>query len=858
MPKKNSKEIKNFSLNNLREGLFTNSSIAGNPLQVCLEYSIELENFIRHTCAHKKLKFAIASGGSFARRELSPYSDIDLLFIIEKEDDCAEDISELLKYFWDSGIEISQVTRDVSDIEKFFNEDLHSFTQFFETRFIAGNHKKYNEWQNQFLQFLNIENYKTLAIQFLHDAEMRYKKFGFSPKEVEPNTKNSNGGLRDIQLVEWLHFLESRIVIDRQAESTQIENFMTALRNDKFVSSDEIDRIFSGYNFILKVRHLLHMQHKRKVDRLEADDQIKIAKLLHYPKGDFLPFMKDYLAATNVISRFTKSYLKRVRKNLIGYLPDVLTEQLDDEFFQKGGRINTLLNETLTISQILRAFYFRGIKNFSFDENLRSMIIESIQKLQPQEIFISSVFFREILRLDGNVGETLASMHELGVLGAYIKEFGELTSFIQHGVYHTYTADEHTLMTIKNIEKLRDDKTILGKIFNSLKKEKEILFLALLFHDIAKPNSVAGHEILGAETASSVMSRLGYADDEINDVCFLVRNHLLMEQVAFRRNLNDPETLNIFCSKFSSSPQLDLLYLLTYADLSAVNPALWTSWKHELLNELYRKAKEMLDQKISGEEMLIASASILPQDISKHSDRISDAHVQTHIEAMTDISYASHFSEKEIARHIEEIIEGEPVSVLFKELENFTNITVISKDYPALLSRMCGALLINDANILDAKIFTRKDGIVIDNFNVTDFRTNEQLEKERYEKIKSDFIAVITGRMQLGNEITKLKSKWWRIENKFFKRPGQVKIKFEDHEKYTIIDVFSPDRLGLLYKITSELNELGLNIYFAKIATRGDEVADAFYVLDRQMKKASPNFLKLIESHLIEAIEQIV
>lgn len=857
MPKRNSSPPEIFSLKNVRENLFTLSSITNNTLQVCLEYSIEIENFIRKSCAHKKFQFAIASGGSFARRELSPFSDIDLIFIVANDHDCGEDVSNLLNSFWDAGVEVSQVTRDVSDIEKFFRNDLHSFTQFFETRFIAGNHKLYNDWQNHFLKFLSIENYKTLVTQLLHDAELRRKKFGSSPKEVEPNTKNSCGGLRDIQLIEWLHFLESRIVIDKQAESTQIENFINVLREDKIFSVEEIGKIFSSYNFILKVRHLLHMHHKRKADRLEADDQIFLAKQLHYINGDFLPFMKDYFAAANVISRFSKSYIKRAKKNLAGSLPDVLTEQLDDEFFQKGGRINAHISDTLTISHILRAFYFRGIKNLSFDENLRSMIIDSIQKLQPQEIFISSVFFREILKLDGNVGETLASMHELGVLGAYIKEFGELTGFIQHGVYHTYTADEHTLMTIKNVEQLKDDSTVLGKIFNSL-KSKEILFLALLFHDIAKPSSVAGHEIVGAETASSVMSRLGYGDEEISEVCFLVKNHLLMEQVAFRRNLNDPETLNIFCAKFNSSNQLDLLYLLTYADLSAVNPALWTSWKHELLNELYRKAKEMLDQKISGQEMLMASSSVIPQEISKHSTIISDDHVQSHIHAMNDDGYISHFSEEEIARHIEEIIAGEPVSVLFKELENFTNITVISKDFPALLSKMCGALLINDANIHDAKIFTRKDGIVIDNFNVTDFRTNLPLEKVRHDKIREDFIAVITGMIQLSKEIKKHKSKWWRIENKFFKRPGQVKIKFEDHEKFTIIDVFSPDRLGLLYKITRELNELGLNIYFAKIATRGDEVADAFYVLDRKMKKASSNFLKLIEAHLIEAIEQII
>jgi len=412
-------------------------------------------------------------------------------------------------------------------------------------------------------------------------------------------------------------------------------------------------------------------------------------------------------------------------------------------------------------------------------------------------------------------------------------------------------------MTIKNLEKLNDSSSQLGLIYSKL-PNSEILFLALLFHDIAKPIDIAGHEIIGAEMASSIMHRNGYSEEEIETVSFLVKNHLLMEQIAFRRNLNDPETLNNFTLIFNKIEDLDLLYLLTYADLSAVNPAIWTNWKNDLLEELYQKSYAMLKTQITGEELLISSTSVIPEDISQHSEAITESHAKEHIDSINDVGYVSQFSGKEIAYHIEEIRKGVNLSVIFKDLDGFTNITIITKDFPSLLSKICGVLAVNDVNIHDAKIFTRKDGIVIDTFNVTEFRTHQKVVESKYQKIEIDLKKVVVGLLQLSKEVASMKSKWWRIESKFFKRTGQVKIIFEKHDKYTIIDVFSPDRLGFLFQVTSKMNELGLNVFFAKISTKGDDIVDSFYVLDRNNKKISTNDQEFIKSELTEAIKQIL
>jgi len=840
-----------------KEKLFTVQNILHDSLNFSFEYSVLVENLLRDLSAGYQYPFALASAGSFSRRELSPYSDIDIMFIVHSMKESEAGIKEMVTKCWDFGLEVSHTIRELKDIKRFLKEDLHTFTQFFETRYLFGSLNLFNEWNDLLFKTITENVKKQIFKEFLADRDNRYEKYGNSPKVIEPNVKLSCGGQRDIQMIEWIYILLNNEILNKQSEQPQTESFIALLSTHNYTTPKECLRLLNGFKFILQVRNLLHFLHKQKNDRLEFADQIAIANLLGYGEDGYKKLMKEYFDSSNVIYRFNRSFTKKMRVKFSKSVPDILSIDLDDDFKLKGDTIYFPAKRFLTISEIFRGFYYRGIHNANFDENFRMQIIDSLDQHTVQGDAESSTFFREILRMPKNIGRTLSVMNELGVLDAFLPELHDLNGYMQHGVYHCYTADEHTLMTIQNVEKLDEDTTELGNIYNNL-KHKEILVLGLLFHDIAKPINVSGHEIIGAEMAASIMQRLGYSDDEIEKVAFLVRYHLQMEQIAFRRNLNDAETLDSFVAVFPTVELLELLYLLTYADLSAVNPALWTSWKYEMLNELFRKAKAMIEDQITGEELLFASTLVQPEEISKYSDAISEDHVKDHIDSINDTSYASLFSDEEIAFHIEEILSGTQVSVSFKELESFTNVTVISKDSPALLSKLCGVLSINDLNIHDAKIFTRKDGIIIDNFNVTDFRSHEKVDASRYAKIEEDFTTVLSGLKELSTEMKKMKTKWWRIENKFFKRPGKVKIKFEEQEKFTIIDVFSPDRLGFLYLVTNKLNELGLSIYFAKIGTRGDDIIDAFYVLDSEQKKVSKNYYAFIESELTEAINQIL
>ncbi|MBT8386637.1 MAG: HD domain-containing protein, partial [Ignavibacteria bacterium] len=837
-----------------RDELFAAHSEQTNSLKFSMEYSTLIEEYIRALSGLQKYGFVLASAGSFSRRELSPYSDIDLIFITKSLERNEKIITELVQLFWDNDLEVSHTVRDFSDIEKFLETDLHAFTQLFETRFLLGSETVYSSWNIRLIETITDDVKARLLNDMFLDFENRYKKYGNSPKVLEPNVKLSAGGLRDLQTVEWMYIFKTNSLFDKQQEASQTETFIHKLFEDKVTSRDECNRLLESYRLVLAVRNLLHLTSKQKTDRFEFNGQIEIAEIFGYSKNQLPDFMRKYFKAANVLNRFAKSMVKKFQEEISQPLPESLSIILDDDFILKGNIISLKKKTELRLSDIFRACYYRGIHSARFDEELRSEIIERVESVESLKWgeSESSVFFREILKLPRNVGQILSVMNELGVLSAFMQEFNELNGFLQHGVYHCYTADEHTLISIKNVETLKKENTQLGKIFNNI-NDKEILYLALLLHDIAKPINISGHEIIGAEMVSSIMYRLGYSEEEIDRVAFLVRNHLIMEQTAFRRNLNDPETLNNFTSLFNSIEELDLLYLLTYADLSAVNVAIWTNWKSDLLAELYRKSKAMLDDKISGEELLYSSTFIIPKEISEQSDVISESHVKEHMDSITDTAYTQQFSAEEIAKHIEEIRKGTSISVLFKNLNGFTNITVITNDFPALLSKICGVLAINDVNIHDAKIFTRKDGIVIDTFNVTDFRSHQHIEEYRYTKIETDLEDVISGLLQLHKEVATLKSRWRRLESKLFKRSGQVKIVFENHEKYTIIDIFSPDRLGFLYQVTGKMNELGLNIYFAKISTREDDIVDTFYLLDRKGKKISQNDHEFIKSELTNA-----
>ena len=835
-----------------RDELFKNEDFYNNSFEFCIRHSLLVEEFIIRLVQPLEIGCVLAAVGGFSRRELSPYSDIDVMFICSSSNGHEKEIQKCISALWDSGIEASHTVREFADIERFLDEDLRTFTQFFETRFLIGNIQIYESWNSKLFHTVQESNREKLIYDYFDDVEARYAKYGGSPKVLEPNLKFNGGGLRDINSVEWMYLIKNQKLLSVQDEITQTQIFIKELLESGQINRKAYKRLIDSYSTVLRTRNLLHLIEGRKNDRLEFDQQEKIAKMLGYSDTNWKEFMHEHFIASTVLHRFSKTMMKKYKQEFTSLLSDYLKIDLDDDFEIIGEIIKFKGDRILSISDIMRGFYYRCLNDAIFEQNLRSLIIESIHLIEetnPLEA-TSSVFFREMLKLPANVGKTLLAMSEFGFLDILLPEFRDLNGFFEPGVYHCYTADQHTLIALQNLEILSEQDNHLALIFKSL-PSRDILYLAIILHDIGKPISISGHEIIGAEIANSVMQNLGYGQNEISLVQFLVRYHLEMEQIAFRRDINDPATLDNFISIIPSVKALDHLYLLSYADLSAVNPQVWTQWKADLLKELYTNAKAMLLEQMSGEE-LIGQKS---KEASENSEY--DPSILEHLDQIEDSSYLFHYSKEEIEQHIDEIEKGSKLSVFFKANSSLTLITVVTKDSDSLLSNLCGSLAINDLNIHDAKIFTRKDGIVIDSFSVTDFRTHKPISENKYNSISKSISKAISGNLNIPNEIKKVKSKWKRVLDKSGNDFAPIEIDFEKHTKFTIIDVYGPDKIGLLYTLTKKMAELGLTVAFAKIATKADGIMDSFYILKNNGLKLRSSEFDFIRTELQNEIVKI-
>ncbi|GAB1349555.1 hypothetical protein MASR1M107_17690 [Ignavibacteriales bacterium] len=525
-----------YSLRDLIKLFFTKEEVIKNGLGCSYRFSLEVESLIFRVTSEKEYNFAVVSGGSLSRRELAPYSDIDITIISLDSKQDSDQISRFVTLMWDSGLEISHTVRELGDINLYSTSDLHTFTSLLETSFICGNRTIYEKWLTTLAEIFTPSLKQNLFKEFVEDMSNRYNKHGSSSKMIEPNVKLSNGGLRDFQLLQWIYILANAKTFKQIEGLSQSELFINTIFEEKPFPINEITRLLKSYKFLITVRNILHLLAGRKADRLDFEAQIVVADAMGFG-GGYKELMKEYYEATGIVNRFLKSFIKRYRKILFPLPSSSLAIALDEDFYLLGDILYSSREGDLTTDQIMKAFYLKADQAALFDEKLRSQIVNSLDNTSIERTPEATNYFKKILQQKDNVGTTLASMHELGVLGALIPEFLDLSGFIQHGVYHSYTADEHTIIAIMNVEKVQHEKTVLGKLFNTIAR-RDILYLAILFHDIAKPIDMEGHHLLGAEIADSFLQSLGYKEDEIEMVKFLVRNHLLMAHTAFLNRFN--------------------------------------------------------------------------------------------------------------------------------------------------------------------------------------------------------------------------------------------------------------------------------------------------------------------------------
>lgn len=833
-----------------------------------LDESIQL-SFRNLQLPQKELVCLVALGG-YGRKELCFGSDTDIMFLVPDDDPmnhATMAVQKLLHQLLDLGLDIGHSTRTVADCIAMRDTDIESWVSLVESRFLAGSKRLFRQFRKSLEQQIAASDHAGLVQDLVARAEIRHRKYGNSTKLLEPNIKNSAGGLRDLHTVLWLVLGSGtmRIPSTLPQNATLLTALLESSSLKKYFATRQLKQTNEALDFLLRTRNEMHIQSKGLHDSLEFAFQSKVAEALGYEstttRSSVERFMQDYYVASRQVALFSRRATSAVQRRFRPKSGAGKPESLDESFLLRDGAIAQRTPRARKPNEfLLTACIHAATRSAPFSDDLEDWIARNIERFTPLKSKSESTLFRTLIRMTEGVGDMLHRLSEYGVLERWIPEWKAMVAFFQHNQYHYYTADEHTLRVIRNAEELEHQQGSFGSVYRSL-PQKDILVLACLLHDIAKPKRVSDHEVTGAAMTSKILKRLGFSDI-LQDVRLLVRHHLLMEQTAFRRNLSDAQTVIDFASKFEHPALLDYLFVLTYADLSAVNKNVWSDWKGMLLFELYQKAKEILDKRLTSDEVHTEARSrhelAMKELVETLSETVSQDSSRTHLEAVDSPAYLSAFDAREIAEHIRHIELDEPVSTIFKHQPDFTEITIIAKDAPSILSKFCGVLSANDANIFDAHVFTRNDGIVIDKFRVIDFVSRTTLSNIQSEKIHKELNDVVMGSLGIEHLLERHRMKWRRL-SRIQDSDTHAAVEFEDHPRFTIIDVFAPDRLGFLYRITDALSGLGLDISFAKIATRADGIVDSFYVLDDNGRKIGSDQRKTaIRSALLETIQAVV
>jgi [protein-PII] uridylyltransferase len=841
-------------------------------IQVVLALTRNLDALIKSifdTVQKNKNHLTIIALGGYGRKELNFSSDVDVMFLIQEENHRQEStpaVQEILHGLLNIGLNVGHSFRTMSECIALPDDDFESQISLLEARFICGNQSAYRQLVEQIQKNIKASDRISFARRLFDSQFERHRKYGNSSKLLEPNIKNSSGGLRDIHTAFWM--LRGAGFIQILHELNPAE---TAILN--MLKSDVVKQQFTrsflkdtkrAFDILLRIRNEMHAQSQSLHDTLEFGLQPQIASHLKHEsrsKGSKVErFMQDYYVASKSVEMFCSRIIERTKDRLPAENIKSAKSIRSGDFLITG-RIISLPKRNLQITNahILQALLLRSEHQADFSFKLEDSIHKRLKFLKPLRGKSENNLFRFLMLRPNGIANALQKINELGLLEKWIPEWKPMVSFFQHNQYHFYTADAHTLIALKNAEALEHSDSTFGKVFRTLPR-RDTLYFACLLHDIAKPIHIGKHEIRGVRIARRVLKRLRY-EDILDDVAFLVRNHLLMEQVAFRRNLEDPQTIIDFVRTFDRVEQLDYLYVLTYADLSAVNKNVLTEWKEHLLWNLYRKARQVLEEEMTSEQIHERST----QQAEKNKEGIfrylvpefPPEEVNEHIEMLADASYVSAFKSYEIENHLRVIRRQEPVTVLFQKYENYTEVTFVARDAPGVLSKLCGVLTANDVNILDAQVFTRRDGIVIDKFRTVEFVSRSFLSEEICKKVSDDIKEVINGKIDLARLIERHKMRWKR-RTKPLNPNIRCDVEFEEHPQFTIIDIYAPDMLGFLYRITEKISHLDLNITFAKIGTRIDGIVDSFYLLDSNGKKLDdPKCREAVRQEILSVIREL-
>lgn len=813
----------------------------------------------------KGADIALVAVGGYGRGELHPYSDIDLLILLDDSDHeiFRESIEGFLTLLWDIGLEVGQSVRSIAECAEEARADLTVITNLMESRTIAGPEhlrKKMLEVTRPDVMWPS----KDFFLAKRNEQRQRHSKYNNTEYNLEPNVKRSPGGLRDIQTILW--------IARRQFGTLDLQ----AMVDQGFLTEGELSLLTAAQEFLWKVRYGLHMLAGRAEDRLLFDHQRSLAALLGYEDSD----------AKLAIERFMQKYYRVVMS--VAELSDLVGQHFAEVILWEGDsgpsiKLNSrflVRDDYLEVREpaVFKRTPFAILETFVLlaqHPQIQGVRANTIRLLRDHRYLIDDDFrsdirntslFIELFKCKEGIHRNLRRMNRYGILGRYLPEFGHIVGQMQHDLFHIYTVDAHTLNVIKYLRKLTKpgvaEKYPLASALIERLPKPELIYIAGLYHDIAKGRG-GDHSELGAVDAEQFCNRHKLPAWDTRLVVWLVQNHLVMSTTAQRKDLSDPQVIIDFAQQVGDETHLDYLYVLTVADINATNPTLWNSWRASLLRQLHtatqRALQRGLENPLGREEQIRQTQRAALDELVRNG---SDPDEAEQLWAQLGDDYFMRHSASDVAWHTAAILahgEDNGPLVLIKEttqreFEGGTQIFIYAPDQHDFFAVTVAAMDQLNLNIHDARIITSSSQFTLDTYIVLDADgTPIGDNRERIEEIRQGLIDAVRN----PDEYLTIIQRHVPRQLKHFAFPPQVTIHNDTQRPQTIIEIIAPDRPGLLARVGQLFLAFDLSVQNAKIATLGERVEDVFFVTNANNQPLSdPQLCTQLQQALIAQLQQ--
>jgi len=871
MPKAmDKKDIDNLTENQTR---LINEYVSGNGNDFLVNHTTVLDEYFysvfeKSIAAHKITlsghPFAIIALGGYGRKEQCIHSDIDLLILFEQTipPEIEAFVQELLYPLWDSRFEVGYAVRNVDECIEMAFERYDILTTILDARFLCGASLIYSSFMEKFRQALSGNRLKDILAFLLEHGKKRLADFGDSTYLITPDLKSGFGGLRDYHTLLWYAKIKSDIKTRRDLEYYG------------FLSHYEYQSMEDSLAYVWKIRNNLHSFAKRKCDTLHFEYQAEVAKLLGYKTKKNQPDVERFMGELHARMEFLK-HLNQICFEDILSSSRSKKEGVESKPAKAHGLVvrkrRLYFANTVVILQapelLLKIFLESGRKRIQLSIEARRVVSEFLHlvddDLKKNKKNIS--MFKKILSLSFWEFNVLNIMLSTGILEAFVPEFSSIVNKIQYNHYHLFPVDKHSIRCVQIINSFRKPgKTKTDSLYHSVFREvrnKNLLLMAAMLHDIGKADPAKEHSKRGAKISRGILERMDFNRSEIDDAVFLIENHLFLIKTATRRDISDEETAVYTANKIEKIRLLRMLYLLTVADSQATGPKAWNDWTENLLKDLFLKTLGVIKV---GELTTKKSQRLIDRKkkrvIKLLRENWREDEINSQLDAMP-MRYLLYVKADNIMDHIHlyrNLKDKDYIWQISKQDgSDVRTVSICGKDKPGFYSKIAGVFFLNKLDIVASQAYSFGESHVLDVFNVMPPK-DRLFEKEKWAVAEQDLHTANKDDHFLDEALKKI-PKAITVSSGGIPRPNRVRINNETSSFFTIIEVFTYDFPGLLFAVTNALYRSGLNVNAAMVATKVDQVVDIFYVrsIENDQKIESEQELEIIKQNILNNLPEV-